>query len=86
MPGQMALFEAPWDDCKVAFGVDDVDAFEQWMEDADDGRGALPSGWSLCETDAAGAHYVAVFRVEGRLKTEDGALVRALIDRLGGAR
>ena len=70
----------PWDDCKVAFGIDDPELFELWMDRTDDGRGLLPAGWTLSETDAAGARYVAVFRVEGLLTRKDGEKVSQLIN------
>lgn len=69
----------PWDDCKVAFGVEDSEAFERWMEETDDGKGLLPTGWSLCEIDGSGARYVAVFRVDGMLREVNGQAVRNLV-------
>lgn len=73
--------EAAWDDCKVAFGFngDEGAIFEAWER----GNLSLPCGWSLNETDAAGARLVVVFRVEGVLPgPADSAIVRALLDRL----
>lgn len=77
--------EAPWDDCKVAFGFDNPEVFEAWMEETDDGRGLLPEGWTLCECDGSGARYVVVFRVEGPLRAEDGLAVQAILAAIAGA-
>ncbi len=52
----------PWDDMKVAFGFD---GNEQRLCAAHDrGDLPLPAGWTLAETDCAGARMVVVFRVE----------------------
>ena len=73
--------DMPWDDLKLAFGFDgDEEAL--WEAFGPGGRGALPKGWSLNETDASGARLVAVFRVEGALVIEDAKTVRAAIDAL----
>lgn len=74
----------PWSDCKVAFGADDKDAV--WRTFCGPGMGPqnLPPGWSLCETDASGARLVAVFRVDGPLRVEDGAAVCAAIAKAEG--
>lgn len=77
----MSTVEMPWCDCKVAFGIDDPERFERWMDLTDDGRGLLPEGWSLCETDGAGARYVAIFRVEVPLTRVDGLRVERLLNR-----
>jgi hypothetical protein len=74
----------PWDDLKVAFGIDDPEKFELWMEHTLDGKDLLPAGWSLCETSGAGARYVAVFRVEGPLRVEDGRALAQLLSQHGG--
>lgn len=70
----------PWDDCKVAFGVDDAEVV--WAAEAA-GALTLPRGWSLCETDSAGARCVAVFRVEGYPNPVDGERVRQVLQDLG---
>lgn len=49
------------------------------MEETDDGKGLLPTGWSLCEIDGSGARYVAVFRVDGMLREVNGQAVRNLV-------
>ena len=80
------MSEFPWCDCKVAYGIDDSEKFERWMDRTDDGKGLLPEGWDLCETDSSGARYVAVFRVEGMPTVADGVAVRKLLRRQGGSR
>lgn len=55
----------PWDDCKLAFGVDDETKL--WRA-YDGGKLKLPTGWELVETDCSGARCVAVFRVSGMPK------------------
>jgi hypothetical protein len=72
----------PWDDLKVAFGIDDLERFEELMEETVDGKGLLPVGWSLCETDGTGARYVAIFRVEGMPSARDGEAVAELLKRV----
>jgi hypothetical protein len=74
----------PWCDCKVAYGIDDIDKFERWMDRTDWAKDLLPDGWSVSETDASGARYVAVFRVEGKLTEEDGMSVLRLLAKHGG--
>lgn len=66
---------APWDDCKVAFGVEGESTVESMWYD----NSMLPPGWSLDETDTSGARVVAVFRVEGRLTQKDGEAVERLL-------
>jgi hypothetical protein len=73
---------APWDDCKVAFGVEDEDAIPT--------RGArpralrLPRGWELDSIVISGAAgYVVLFRVEGVPSAADGAAVAAALVRVG---
>lgn len=77
------MTELPWDDCKVAFGIEDGDAV--WDVCGGNGKHAdLPAGWSLNETDGSGARLVVVFRVEGVAPTaEDGAKVLAFLQRIG---
>lgn len=77
----MAAVEAPWDDCKVAFGIDEDRLL--WRR-SDDGRLAadLPAGWSLTEIDGAGARLVAVFRIEGVPTAEDGKKVLLMLRRI----
>lgn len=57
----------PWSDCKVAFPIYDSEAV--WNSDI---KLNLPDGWTLIETDGTGARYVAVFRINGMPKVEDG--------------
>jgi hypothetical protein len=76
--------DQPWDDLKVAFGFDDsdersVELLDQIWKDDLDGESAWPDGWSIDETDGAGARMVVVFRVEGPLRNEDGRRVRAML-------
>jgi len=67
--------EAPWSDCKVAFGVEDDEAV--WNADL-----SLPAGWELNETDCSGARCVAVFRVDGVPNIADGEAVAAMLEAL----
>ena len=71
--------EAPWDDCKVAFSVNNGDTV--WHAN-DNGRLRLPKGWSLNGTDCSGARCVAIFRVEGIPQSTDGEAVRDLLLKL----
>jgi hypothetical protein len=84
--GAGAVLKIPWDDCKVAFGVDDSEAFYGWIEAMQDGKGVLPTGWSFCETAGSGAQFVAVFRVEGALRVEDGFAVTEILRRFKNGR
>jgi hypothetical protein len=86
LAGAGAVLEIPWDDCKVAYGVDDAEAFYGWMEATKDGRDVLPAGWSFCETAGSGEQFVAVFRVEGALRVEDGRAVAAILGPFKNAR
>lgn len=85
MPAATGEERVPWCDCKVAFGIDDPETFERWMDRTDDGEGLLPAGWTLCETDGTGARYVAIFRVDGALALGDGSAVAHLLRSHGGA-
>lgn len=73
----------PWDDCKVAFGFEDDDK-EVWEHFGCTGHSKhlLPAGWSLVETDCAGARCVVVFRVDGMPTADDGAAVQKLLEEL----
>lgn len=77
--GQAAEEALPWSDCKVAFGIngDEAAALSAWM-DTTSNRG-LPAGWFIDEVDNSGARSVAVFRVEGVLRPEDGQQVISFI-------
>ena len=84
--------EKPWDDCKVAFGIDDDRAVEKlFYSGAASGGGearhskklGLPPGWTLNEVDGAGARWVAVFRVDGVPTVRDGKRVIAVLRSLG---
>jgi hypothetical protein len=71
--------KAPWGDCKVAFGIDNADPFNNgalW-------RQPLPPGWKLDEIDMAGARSVAVFRVKGIPTSADGATVKRWLRKVG---
>lgn len=79
------MARTPWGDCKVAFDYNGDDEI-LWTA-SENGEVHLPKGWSLNETDAAGARLVAVFRVEGAPPTvHDGKLVRALLAKLARRR
>lgn len=67
----------PWCDCKVAFGIDDDDPLWAWWDTG--GQKLLPVGWSLTETDGAGARMVAIFRIEGELRQADGDKVAVIL-------
>lgn len=67
----------PWDDCKVAFGIDNADPFDTERSEP------LPSGWELNEVDGTGARWVAVFRVAGIPTVEDGQLVNRWLRKIG---
>ena len=73
--------ETPWDDCKVAFSIEE-DGRLWSLHEA--GCLPLPPGWSLAETDSSGARLVAIFRIEGfyPLK-EDGDRVLYTLKEMG---
>lgn len=84
--------QAPWDDCKVAFGIDEDEPLEKLfycgpVAGGGEARHAkklgLPLNWTLDEVDGAGARLVAVFRVNGVPSARDGKRVIALLKRLG---
>ena len=62
------MADAPWDDCKVSFGVDspweDGDRFYDGVE--------WPTGWEFDYLDGDGARLVMIFRVEGIPSRGDG--------------
>lgn len=76
--------ETPWDDCKVAIGVDndeplnDSEIFESLCAGRD-----LPRGWVLDELDGTGARWVAVFRVAGFPTMYAGKRVRSVLRSIG---
>lgn len=74
--------EFPWSDCKVAYSVEEDAALWEW-NDQHNYAPPLPHGWSLCETDGSGARMVAVFRIEGELRREDGERVATILRDLG---
>lgn len=76
-----AAVDAPWDDCKVAFGVK---VLRPWFDllEKPNYKARLPEGWTLAECDGAGARWVLLFRVEGVPMVRDGQAVRALLDEL----
>jgi hypothetical protein len=75
------MSELPWSDCKIAFGYEGYDPEDVWIAYGLNGNALhkLPEGWRLCETDGAGARWVAVFRVECVPTVEDGKIVEALL-------
>lgn len=73
------MSKAPWGDCKVAFGIDNAEPFDDnllWKQ-------RLPRGWELNEIDGAGARYVAVFRVIGIPTVADGAAIKRWLRKVG---
>lgn len=74
----------PWDDCKIAFGIDKDDPFddETIFENLCAGRG-LPRGWVLDTVEATGARRVAVFRVAVMPTTYAGKRVRSTLRSIG---
>lgn len=70
----------PWADCKIAFSFDGDDD-RVWNADKA-GVLNLPAGWSLSETDGAGARLVVVFRVVGVPTAEAGRHVAAILARM----
>jgi hypothetical protein len=82
--------EKPWDDCKIAFGIEDDEAVEKlFYSGAPSGEArhgkklGLPVGWTLDEVDGTGARWVAVFRVHGVPTVRDGKRVVEVLKRLG---
>lgn len=67
----------PWDDLKVAYSIDNDDAV--WDAFYVKHTHTLPLGWELDETDCSGARCVAVFRVTGPLREENGEHVQELL-------
>ena len=78
-----SVITAPWDDCKVAYGIDDLGAFEVWMASSDDEKDELPVHWTFVETDTSGARAVAVFRIDGIAWPSDGRAVLETLRRAG---
>lgn len=72
--------EMPWSDCKIAFGFDG-DEEKLWTKDQQS-RDLWPKGWTMKETDGAGARLVVVFRVEGLPREEDGRAVLRVLKRV----
>lgn len=78
-----SLCPLPWTGCKVAFGIDDDNAFWNWAGHTA-GNSDLPEGWLVDETDCSGARCVAVFRIEGQPPSPaDGLRVAQLLVRIG---
>lgn len=71
--------DAPWDDCKVAYLVENGDPFD----DVAVSDGALPKGWTLAEVDGTGARWVAIFRVAARPTECAGRAVSRWLQRIG---
>lgn len=75
----------PWDDCKIAFGLDwsdELDALtDEWCERPRDG---FPPGWEFDGVDFSGAQAVALFRVEGFPTAEAASTIRAAIAKAEG--
>lgn len=76
----LAQVEPPWDDLKVAYGIEDHDALWDWYNHK--GEDALPNGWELNEVDGSGARCVAIFRVNGSFKEQDAEQVKILLSSL----
>lgn len=79
MNANPSVWKTPWCDCKVAFEIDEDGLL--WRR-AQAETLPLPGGWSLCETDSSGARLVAVFRVEGVPRAEDGRVVMSMLRRI----
>lgn len=74
--------EMPWGDLKAAFSADDSEkVWEHFEQGAGSHISLIPNGWALCETDTSGARCVAVFRIEGIPKIEDGQRIEWLLER-----
>jgi hypothetical protein len=71
--------DVPWDDCKIAYGIDDDASL--WRR-YDSGKLELPAGWSLDQVDGAGARFVVVFRVKELPYVEDGRAVLSMLRRI----
>jgi len=71
----------PWDDCKIAFNIDDPDTVWQLFNGTP--CLLLPMGWELVETDSSGARAVAIFRVMGLPTVTDGEKVKAILRNTG---
>ncbi len=70
----------PWCDAKVAFSINDAEKFWRCVQS---GMLSLPAGWEANETDGVGASgYVAIFRVSGEIRVEDGQAVVKELRRL----
>ena len=73
-------YPLPWADCKVAFTIDNEEPV--WQLSRDQSR--LPAGWTLEETDGAGARWLAIFRLAGVVPTvADGQRVLAALREVG---
>jgi hypothetical protein len=78
----MMMSELPWCDCKVAYGIEEEEPLWAW-HDKYNYKPPLPTGWSLCETDGSGGRMVAIFRIEGEPRREDGDRVAQILSELG---
>lgn len=72
----------PWDNCKVAFGIDDAAPLDS-KDEVFIGVARLPPGWMLDEVDGAGGRWVAVFSVDGMPLASAGRRVRAALRTVG---
>ena len=71
--------KVPWDDLKVAFGIDNADVFDDWLDD----DMPLPHGWRFNEVDTSGGRAVVVFRVKGAPTCEAGVEVALMLEEIG---
>jgi hypothetical protein len=71
--------QLPWNDCKVAFGIE----YENPVWRLSDDGSLLPHGWNLEETDGSGARWVAIFRVETVPTAADGEKVLSALREIG---
>jgi len=79
-PAGATAIQTPWEDCKVGFdfnGEEELLWKALWPKET--ATHCLPDGWSLCGTNASGTRLVAVFRVEGDLRREDGSTVATIL-------
>ena len=70
----------PWNDCQVAFGIDDDIDDDLLLPMLDQANWS--EGWEFTESDGTGARTVLIFRVTGQLTHEDGKRTKLLIRRI----
>jgi len=68
----------PWDDCKVAFEVDNPEIYDKICY----GHPGFPKGWEPIELNGEGTNWFIIFRVEGMPTMADGNITKMLLDSL----